>query len=71
MPAERKKLEKANCSESYEEQNPINGEKHSVDKRTRGSQKRHVGWTVRPHKRTQDVGHVGIRIIYESYMQVK
>lgn len=36
-----------------------------------GLRRDNVGWNVRPHKRTQDVGHVGSRIIYESYMQAK
>lgn len=36
-----------------------------------GLRRDNVGWNVRPHTRTQDVGHVGSRIVYESYMQVK
>lgn len=30
-----------------------------------GLRRDNVGWNVRPHKRTQDVGHVGSRILHE------
>lgn len=36
-----------------------------------GLRRDNVGWNVRPHKRTLDVGHVGSRSVYESYMQAK